>query len=694
MVRPKTPGRQRSDPERPLCPQCGTPLTEGEDCLHCLLALGMGLPDSTPLDGLQTDRYTILHPLGQGGMGEVFLAHDNALDRKVALKFLSEELQQNPCAEQHLLDEAKAAAALDHPFVCKVYETGDLEGSAFIAMEFVEGKTLRQVLNSRSFPLERTLSIADAIADALQSAHRHGIVHRDLKPSNVMLTPDGHIKVMDFGIARRLEAVQNAVGPVVPDWTHETSVQGSLLYMSPQQARGEPVDARSDIFSFGVLLYEMIAGVNPFHRDTPEQTWQALLAADYPPLTSPSGRLPKGLDGLVGRMLAPDPKDRLQSADQVRSTLTEVGSQMAARQSGWRKWVRSPMRLCAMLLVMVALVVLGLYLGGWSAEPPQTGIGRSDNPQAQAAFVEGHRLLYLRTPASLAEAARKFRQSILKDPEFAAAYAGLAVSQILLASYGIRAPEEVFPEALRVAEKALELDERQAMAQTALAFIRFSFDWEWELAEEEFLKAVELANNDPDTLRWYGFYLATQGRMDESLQLMHRAQNLDPRSWLAIVSLARCHYLRREYEKAVGVYQKALALQPEFRPAHLGLGLVYLKQKKLQLAAQSFRKGLAGSKAHELLAEAFQQAASGDSPSDIEADLQALRAESGQIYLSPYFVAVYYLALDQGQSDRAFEWLEKAFQERSEHLVTLRVDPIFDDLRSDRRFQDLVERIF
>ncbi|MEE8583345.1 MAG: protein kinase [Acidobacteriota bacterium] len=692
MSRAKTPSRQERQPEGSICPQCGTLLADGEDCLGCLLTLGLGLSDSTPLDGLQTARYTILRPLGQGGMGEVFLAQDTALDRKAALKFLSEELQQNPGAEKHLLDEAKAAAALDHPFVCKVYETGDLEGSAFIAMEYVEGQTLRQVLDNQRLPLERSLRIADEIADALQSAHRHGIVHRDLKPSNVMLTPDGHVKVMDFGIARRLEAAPDGGGAVVPDWTRETSVQGSVLYMSPQQARGERVDARSDIFSFGVLLYEMIAGVNPFRRDTHDETWQALLAAEHPPLTSATGRLPKGLRETVEQMLASDPRERFQSADQVRGSLHRVGGQMAARQSGWRKWVRSPLRLSALLLVMVALVVLGLYLGGWNAPPPQAGIGRSENPRAQAAFVEGHRRLVLRTPASLSEAAQRFRQSVREDPGFAAAWAGLAESQILLASYGIRASEEVFPEALQAAQQALELDSRQAEAQTALAFIRFSFDWDWEAAEKEFQQAINLAPNDSDTLRWYGFYLAAQGRMDESLQLMQQAQNQDPLSWLAIVSLARCHYLRREYDLAAGDYHKALDLQPGFRPAHLGLGLVYLKQGQLESAAQSFRKGLAGSKAHELLAEAFQQAASGNPPRDIQADLQTLRAESGQNYLSPYFVAVYYQAL--GETDRVFEWLEKAYQERSEHLVALRVDPIFDNLRIDSRFQGLAGRIF
>ena len=692
MPRAKTPSRQERQPEGSICPQCGRLLADGQDCLRCLLGLGLGLSDSTPLDGLQTARYTILRPLGQGGMGEVFLAQDTALDRKVALKFLSEELQQNPGAEKQLLDEAKAAAALDHPFVCKVYETGDLEGSAFIAMEYLEGQTLRQVLDSQQLPMERAMPIADKIADALQSAHRHGIVHRDLKPSNVMLTPEGHVKVMDFGIARRLETAPDGGGPVVPNWTRETSVQGSVLYMSPQQARGEPVDARSDIFSFGVLLYEMIAGVNPFQRDTPDETWQALLAAQHPPLTSATGRLPKGVREMVEKMLASDPNERFQSADQVRGTLHRVGGQMAARQSGWRKWVRSPLRLSALLLVMVALVVLGLYLGGRSAPPPQAGIGRSENPQAQAAFVEGHRRLALRTPASLSEAAQRFRQSVREDSGFAAAWAGLAESQILLASYGIRASEEVFPEALQAAQQALELDSRQAKAQTALAFIRFSYDWDWEAAEKEFQQAVNLAPNDSDTLRWYGFYLATQERMDESLQLMKQAQDQDPLSWLAIVSLARCRYLRGEYDLAVEDYHKALDLQREFRPAHLGLGLVYLKQEKLESAAQSFRKGLAGSKAHELLAEAFQQVANGNPPRDIQADLQALRAESGQIYLSPYFVAVYYQAL--GETDRVFEWLEKAYQERSEHLVSMRVDPIFEDLRIDSRFQGLVGRIF
>ncbi len=196
-------------------------------------------------------HYTVLGHLGSGGMGEVFLAQDNSLDRKVVLKFLPEATQYNTVARRRLLDEAKAAAALDHPYVCKIYEIGEVEGKIFIAMELVEGETLKLRLGRAQLPLKLTLQITMEIAEALAKAHEHRIVHRDLKPANIMLTLDGHVKVMDFGLAKRAP-IRTGDMTLDPTLSAPHTIVGTPGYMSPEQLRGDPVDQRTDIFALGV----------------------------------------------------------------------------------------------------------------------------------------------------------------------------------------------------------------------------------------------------------------------------------------------------------------------------------------------------------------------------------------------------------------------------------------------------------
>ncbi len=208
--------------------------------------------------GKTLSHYKIIEKLGQGGMGEVYLAEDSRLDRKVALKFLSEELEQDSTAKKRFLREAKSAAALDHPYICHIHEVGEVEGKSFISMEYVQGETLQDKLTQGPLPLNDALEKATEVAEALEEAHKQGIVHRDLKPSNIMLTPQGHVKVMDFGLAKRVTPVEGQEQEITTALTKQGSTLGTVPYMSPEQVRGQEVDTRSDIFSFGVVLYEML----------------------------------------------------------------------------------------------------------------------------------------------------------------------------------------------------------------------------------------------------------------------------------------------------------------------------------------------------------------------------------------------------------------------------------------------------
>src|SRR5437660_3619499 len=202
-------------------------------------------------------HYRILKKIGQGGRGEVFLAEDTILDRKVSLTFISSTTEQRPDVRARFLMEAKCAASMDHPFVCKVYETGEAEGQGFIALEFVEGQTLAEKLKAGRLPLEEALNIAIQIAEGVAAAHERGLIHRDLKPNNIMISRSGHVKVMDFGLAKQLTqpADSSDVTSAAGLQTMEGSLIGTPAYMSPEQIRGERADERADVFGMGLVYY-------------------------------------------------------------------------------------------------------------------------------------------------------------------------------------------------------------------------------------------------------------------------------------------------------------------------------------------------------------------------------------------------------------------------------------------------------
>jgi serine/threonine protein kinase/tetratricopeptide (TPR) repeat protein len=265
----------------------------------------------TPGDKVQ--HYEIIRLLGEGGMGKVFLAKDTILDRKVALKFLPEEVEKDPHTRERFIYEAKAAAALDHPFICKVYETGESKGKAYIAMEYVEGQTLKSLLEKGPLPLRDALQTTLEAAEAIEYAHAHRIIHRDLKPANIMCTSQGHTKVMDFGLAKRVLPKGEAELSrtlTQASLTGQGTIAGTIAYMSPEQAKGDQVDGRSDIFSLGIVLYEMISGKHPFSKPSPIETLTSILRDQMPaPHIKPKSVNPV-LNPILRKALAKNPDER------------------------------------------------------------------------------------------------------------------------------------------------------------------------------------------------------------------------------------------------------------------------------------------------------------------------------------------------------------------------------------------------
>jgi serine/threonine protein kinase len=280
------------------------------------------------LIGSSLNHYQILSRLGRGGMGEVYLATDTRLGRKVAVKLLPEEFTRDAERMRRFEQEARAASALNHPNIITIHEIGEVDQHHFIISEFVEGETLRQRMKSGPLEPEAALEIAAQVASALQAAHRAGIVHRDIKPENVMLRPDGLVKVLDFGLAKLTgpqPPADDSQASTLDRLSTETGmVMGTLRYMSPEQARGLKVDHRTDIFSLGVIIYEMIAGRRPFEGATTSDVIVALLAAEPSPLKQHCAAAPAELEQVVNRCLAKERDARYQAAEELLAELKQL----------------------------------------------------------------------------------------------------------------------------------------------------------------------------------------------------------------------------------------------------------------------------------------------------------------------------------------------------------------------------------
>jgi len=266
--------------------------------------------------GTKIGRYEITALIGSGGMGEVYLSEDTQLGRKVAVKILNSELASEATARKRLVREARAAATLDHPNICSIHEVGEADGHQFIVMQFVDGETLDARLKDRPIDLKEALNIAVQLADALVEAHTRGIIHRDIKPGNVMLTKRGEVKMMDFGLAKILTDAQSLGSEAETAALVSTpgTVIGTMPYMSPEQVRAQTLDARSDIFSLGILLYEMVTGHRPFHGASTAELASSILTHEPPPMARYSRDVPAEFDRIVSKALHKDPEDRYQTS--------------------------------------------------------------------------------------------------------------------------------------------------------------------------------------------------------------------------------------------------------------------------------------------------------------------------------------------------------------------------------------------
>ena len=707
---------------------------------------------STYEPGQQIQNFQIVRHLGSGGMGEVHLAKDLRLNRNVALKLLPPHFMLNPDRVRRFEREARAASALNHPNIVTIYEIGRSSSIHFIATEFVDGKTLRQLINEKPLTLNETLNVCIQVADALSGAHAAGIVHRDIKPENIMIRQDGFVKILDFGLAKLTEHQATDVDLEQPTLlqTNPGLVMGTVQYMSPEQARARNVGPRTDIWSLGIVMYEVLAGHVPFSGETPSHVMVSLMEDKLPPLRE-RANVPAELDQFISKALRKNQKERYQTAGQFGRDLKNLknGLERDATLNVWLKtipshkdgtqqlpplsplttvggahWVSIENRAAAetteveshptssadylvrkiksrrtlamaasVILVFGAIGLIYLIRNRFSSNPTSKTVAANPaqkrgttNEEAYAVYLQGRNLMKQRNQPVAAR--EHFKEAIRLDPNFALAYAWIANANHSIAMFtGDARPEN---EKAKVAiKKALELDSNLSEAYTFRALIHLTYDYDFTAAETDSKRALEL---DPksDLAHWVNsLVMVYTGRFDEALKEMETVHAIAPGTVMYERERARILYLSRRYDEAIIEFKRTTELRANSRSPDSWI-----------IRAHEMKGDQAGAyywfiRWYEALmsnyTDEYRKAyETGGWPRLRRKLVEVVKLKKDYFGMYDYELAGHLILL--GETTEAFSYLTQAVEKREWGVVMLNIDPVLDGVRGDPRFAELVKR--
>ena len=740
-------------------------------------------------------HYNILNQLGKGGMGEVFVAMDTKLNRRVALKLLPPEMASDPSRLSRFEREAKAIAALNHPNIVTIYSVEEFEGTRFLTMELVSGKTLAELIPMQGLPLNEFFVIAIGVAEALAVAHEQQIVHRDLKPANIMVTSDKRVKILDFGLAKLIPTKSNVEDSdyQTMEHTEEGVVFGTMPYMSPEQLHGNFINHLTDIFSFGVVLFEMATGKRPFSGESSAALISSILKTEPPLVNELRPELPADLGKLISQCIEKDLERRIQTAKDVRNQLESIsrgqvssgsskeksiavlpfvnmssdpnneyfcdglaeelinaltkieqlhvvartsafsfkGKDLDLREIGKRLNVHyvlegsvrrsgTRLRITTQLVDVsngyhiwsekydremedtfaiqdeISLAIVNTLKGKLLTEEKTILLNRyRDNVEAYHAYLKGRHFWAQRPSAeAFSKAIENFQEAIAIDPNYVLAHVGLADCYISLGTseVGAQPPHEVIPKAKELLTKSLKLDNTSAEAHSSFAFLLTNYDWDWAKAKSEYDCALKINPNYSSAHHWYSHFLIAMGDMKGSLRESLICLELDPIDPVMNLHLAWHYYFVGQFDEAIEQCIKANKLYPESLWLSLFAGLAYEQTGNYDAAAAKFQETIAYSKnvSYPFAAMGHLFAISGKTD-DAMRIIKQLSDLSHQIYVPAYDTGIIYTGL--GDKDQAFDWLEKAYTERSSSMICLKADPRLDPLRSDSRYSELLSRV-
>jgi eukaryotic-like serine/threonine-protein kinase len=565
--------------------------------------------------------YHVLAKLGKGGMGEVYLAEDTKLGRKVALKFLPQELVNDSWAKRQLEKEAQAVAKLDHPNICSVYDFQNSGEHSFIVMQFIEGETLAELIRKKSIGSDKILPLARQIVSALAEAHAHGIIHRDIKPRNIMVTPSGNVKVLDFGLAKMLRPKSlESLEDSVSKFSEVGLVPGTIRYMSPEQLRNERLDYRSDVFAVGTVLYEIVSGTNPFDRNTGPEVISAILSSEPKPLTQNGLVFPKGLAPIIQHCLSKRPEERYQSANELLLDLDKPPKGVTFVPT-WRSHfsVRAGNVLALLLLIVLATAGVFYYKFAFKkhsiAVLPLTcdGIAADTCPGPE---IRQQLLNHLSKRGFIVESVDAVRNDV---PSAQTIGRQFGVEAVLSGKIIKRGDALVLKTRLESAADGATLVENQhlipsdTIALLEELSLRVAFDPNSPSTEEDKKIYAVLAtaqSRNPEAVELYMRGLHYWNKRDQNnilraIDFFHQAIERDPTYARAYAGLAECYVMmptvafakmetKDAMEKATAAAKKALEIDPSLAEAHTALGIVQLRYDwKWQSAEKSFKQAIA-----------------------------------------------------------------------------------------------------